>query len=78
MGRIKTVLIKRLSIQLLEKYRDKFTEDFKKNKEIVGQFTDVGSVKIKNAIAGYVTRLVKRGGHEKKPYVPKRDYEIQG
>ncbi len=78
MGRIKTVLIKRLSLKLLEKYREKFTEDFGKNKEAVSQLTDVGSVKLKNAIAGYVTRLVRRGGEEKRPYVAKRNYEIQG
>lgn len=77
MGRVKTVLIKRLSIQLLDRYRDKFTEDFKKNKLVVAQFTDVGSVKLKNSIAGYITRLVKRGDEEKRPYVAKRNYEVQ-
>jgi len=78
MGRIKTVQIKRLSLKLLELHRDKFTEDFKKNKEIVAKFTDVSSVKLKNGIAGYITRLVRRGDEEKKPYVAKRNYEIQG
>lgn len=78
MGRIKTLMIKRLSLQLLERYRTKFTEDFDKNKVIVGQLTDTDSMKIRNSVAGYITRLVKRGGEEKRPYVAKRDYEIQG
>ena len=77
MGRVKTVLIKRLSLKLLERYRDKFTEDFDENKAVVGHFTDVSSVKMRNSIAGYVTRLVKRGDEEKRPYTPKKNYEIQ-
>lgn len=78
MGRIKTTLIKRVSLKLLEMHREKFTEDFKENKAVIGKFTDVSSVKLKNAIAGYVTRLVRRGDIEKRPYVAKRNYEIQG
>ena len=77
MGRIKTLLIKRLSRKLFERYRDKFTEDFDKNKAVVSHFTDVSSLKMRNSIAGYVTRLIRRGGEEKMPYVPKRNYEIQ-
>lgn len=59
MGRIKTALIKRVTFKLLEKHKEKFTTDFTKNKELVGQFTDVTSRKIRNIIAGYLTRLIK-------------------
>jgi len=60
MGRIKTKLIKRKTLGLLEKYREYFSEDFEHNKVQVARLTDVKSKKLKNAIAGFVTRLKKR------------------
>ena len=59
MGRIKTALIKRVTFKLLEKHKDKFTMDFAKNKELVEEFTDTTSRKLRNVIAGYLTRQVK-------------------
>jgi len=59
MGRIKTLLVKRISRKLIEEYGQEFTTDFSKNKELVGKFTDVTSQKLKNVISGYVTRLTK-------------------
>lgn len=59
MGRIKTKLIKRVTFKLLEEHKDKFTTDFTKNKELVEQFTNTSSKKLRNAIAGYLARQVK-------------------
>mgnify|MGYP006292578463 FL=1 len=59
MGRIKTMLIKRVSNDLVAEHGSKFKKDFKENKEIVAKMTDIPSKKIRNIIAGYVTRLVK-------------------
>ncbi len=59
MGRIKTQLIKRLTYTFVEKYGDSFTEDFAQNKEVVTAHTDGASKKIRNTIAGYVTRIVR-------------------
>jgi ribosomal protein S17E len=59
MGRIKTQWIKRLTNTLIEKHEAELTDDFNKNKELVGRVTDASSKKIVNAIAGYATRLVK-------------------
>ena len=59
MGRIKTQLIKRISLKLVKEHRDEFKKDFDENKEIVEKFADIPSKKIRNVIAGYVTRLVK-------------------
>jgi len=78
MGRVKTSLIKRVSLKLLEGYRERFVSDFKSNKEVVKRLIDSDSVKLKNSISGYITRLVRRGSEEKRPYVQKKDYEIQG
>ena len=59
MGRIKTQLIKRLTHQLMDQQSEKFTEDFNQNKELVTANITGSSKKIRNVIAGYVTRLVR-------------------
>ncbi|HIG96179.1 TPA: 30S ribosomal protein S17e [Candidatus Woesearchaeota archaeon] len=60
MGRIKTQLVKRTTNELLEQYGDKFSEDYEKNKRVVAQLVIGVGKKIRNIIAGYVTRLVKK------------------
>ena len=59
MGRIKTQLIKRISNKLIKEFKKDFKKDFKENKEIVAKLADIPSKKIRNVIAGYVTRLIK-------------------
>ena len=59
MGRIKTALIKRVTHDLMDSYGDKFTDDFGKNKVLVEQYANVPSSKMRNVIAGYITRLVR-------------------
>jgi len=58
MGRIKTKLIKGVTNKLVEKHRQDFKENFKENKKLVSKFADISSTKIRNVIAGYVTRLM--------------------
>lgn len=60
MGRIKTGLIKRVTHKLMEEHGDKFTDDFEKNKEILNNLISTPSKKLRNVIAGYVTRLIKK------------------
>ncbi len=59
MGRIKTTLIKRLTLKLYNEYKDQFKEDYEHNKRLVQELIDVESKKIRNVIAGYLTRLIK-------------------
>ncbi len=61
MGRIKTRLIKSKTKELLQLHGDKFTSDFTQNKEITGQYVVVQSKKLRNIIAGYMTRLKRKG-----------------
>mgnify|MGYP001149239139 CR=1 FL=1 len=61
MGRIKTQLVKRVSHEMIDGREDKFTTDFNENKKVVDSMADVPSKKIRNIIAGYVTRLIKKG-----------------
>ena len=57
MGKIKTKLVKRTGELLIEKGID-FTESFEKNKRILGR--TMPSKKIRNQIAGYLSRIKKR------------------
>jgi len=60
MGRIKTTLIKRTTLQIFKENREELTKDFNKNKEIVAKLADIPSKKLRNIIAGYATRLVRK------------------
>jgi small subunit ribosomal protein S17e len=59
MGRIKTMLIKRTTEELMVKHGDEFTTNFDDNKRILGEKAKVNSKKMRNIIAGYATRLKK-------------------
>lgn len=59
MGRIKTQLIKRVTLELFARHKGEFTGDFEKNKEAVQRYVSVSSKKLRNIIAGYITRLAK-------------------
>ncbi|MEA3378184.1 MAG: 30S ribosomal protein S17e [Nanoarchaeota archaeon] len=60
MGRIKTTQIKRAGKKLMELYGDKFKEDFEQNKKIVTEVATIPSKKLRNVVAGYLTRLVRK------------------
>lgn len=60
MGRIKTKLTKRLTLELLDKHRDKLSTEFEANKKLVAELMIGTSKKLRNVIAGYVTRLKKK------------------
>ena len=58
-------MIKRVTKQLVKEHKDEFTEDYNKNKEVVGKYTIIQSPKIRNVIAGYAARLVKQSKDNK-------------
>jgi small subunit ribosomal protein S17e len=60
MGNIRPTYIKRVAVELVQKYPEQFTADFQHNKQIVSKLTDVRSVSMRNKIAGYVTRYRKQ------------------
>jgi len=59
LGKVRIGLVKRTARRILAMYPDLFTEDFEHNKQVVAQLVDTGSKKLRNQIAGYVTRLVR-------------------
>ena len=60
MGRIKTLLSKRIAKKLVRVHSQEFTSEFSKNKALVEKYTTVVSSKLRNIIAGYTARLVKQ------------------
>ncbi len=60
MGRIKTIPMKRATNQLLKEYPTAFKTDFTENKEIVSKYLVTKSKKIRNTVAGYITRIVRK------------------
>jgi len=65
MGRVRQLYIKNTAKMLLERYRDKFTLDFDHNKRVVKELLNVESKRVRNRIAGYITRLIKIEEREK-------------
>jgi len=59
MGRIKTMRIKSQTAALFKDNADKVQKDFESNKQLMSEITVVRSKKIRNIIAGYLTRLAK-------------------
>jgi len=58
MGRIKGTLVKRVSREIMERYREHLSRDFEKNKQfLVPQGLQK---KTRNSIAGYLARKVKK------------------
>lgn len=52
--------IKVLSMQVLNKHKDEFTTDFSENKKILDKIAIIRSKGLKNEMAGYITKYLKR------------------
>ena len=59
MGKVRTEMIKRISLELIEKYPYSFGTDFEPNKQFLKQVGLDVSKKLRNKVAGYVTTIVK-------------------
>jgi small subunit ribosomal protein S17e len=58
LGSVRTEQIKRTAKELVKRYPDKFIHDFENNKRMVAILVSGGSPKVKNQIAGYITRFL--------------------
>jgi small subunit ribosomal protein S17e len=58
LGKVKTEQIKRLAKELMERFPDKFSSDFDVNKHAVDALTRGATTKVRNQVAGYITRTV--------------------
>jgi small subunit ribosomal protein S17e len=53
-------MIKNTATELLRLYGDRFTSDFKHNRDAIKELIDVEGNVMRNRIAGYLTRLKRR------------------
>ena len=59
MGKVRTVLIKKVSKELITKYPNVFTTDFEKNKKLLDKYLEIDSKHLRNRISGYIVNLLK-------------------
>jgi small subunit ribosomal protein S17e len=58
--------IKRLSYEVLDEHKSKFGVDFADNKKVLNQISIIRSKGLKNEIAGYITKFIKKEIREEK------------
>ena len=58
--------IKRLSYEVLDAHKSKFGEDFADNKKVLDQISIIRSKGLKNEVAGYITKFIKKEIREEK------------
>ena len=56
MGRIKITAIKNLADELIEKFGDRFSTDFEKNKSVLAEMDLPLSMQARNWVAGFIAR----------------------
>jgi small subunit ribosomal protein S17e len=59
LGKVRTEMIKRISLELLEKYPYSFQLEYEANKQFLKEIGLDVSKKLRNKIAGYVTTIIK-------------------
>ncbi len=58
---IKPSYIKSIGTELLEYHHEKFSNDFDENKLAVSESTNIPSKRVRNRVAGYITRKINTG-----------------
>jgi small subunit ribosomal protein S17e len=58
LGKVKTEHIKKLAKELMSRFPEKFSGNFDENKQTVAELTEGATTKVRNKVAGYITRKV--------------------
>lgn len=59
MGKVRTEMVKRISLELIDKYPYSFESEFEPNKQFLNEIGLDVSKKLRNRIAGYITTVIK-------------------
>lgn len=59
MGKVRTEMVKRISNELVDRYERSLTTEFEQNKQFLKEIGLDVSKKLRNKIAGYITRIMK-------------------
>ncbi len=65
--------IKRLSYEVLDLHKSKCSESFTDNKKLLNEVAIIRSKGLRNKIAGYITRFIKKENREKENKKSKTD-----
>ena len=65
MGKVRASVIKKTAEELMQQHRDQITTDFEANKQLVVQYVDARTKRMRNRIAGYLTGLKRVEEHRK-------------
>lgn len=57
MGSVRTEQIKRTAKELIRRFPERFSNNFEDNKHMVTTLTQGATTKVRNQIAGYITRI---------------------
>ncbi|UCE95255.1 MAG: 30S ribosomal protein S17e [Candidatus Bathyarchaeota archaeon] len=58
MGKVRPEHVKKIARELVDRFPNKFSVDFQENKKAVESLAQISSAKLRNRIAGYITRLL--------------------
>jgi len=58
LGKVKTEQIKRTGKELMTRFPNKFSSNFDENKKLVDALTAGTTTRVRNKVAGYITRTV--------------------
>lgn len=77
MGRVRNSIVKRAGEKIVAKYYMKLGRDFHHNKLVVKDVAEIQSKRLRNQVAGFVTRLYSRiqKGNVKKIFIKKHEEE---
>jgi len=67
LGNVRPEKVKKIARELVKRYPDKFTTNFEENKKILSSLASIPSIRLRNSIAGYITRLISLS----QPYLAK-------
>ena len=58
LGKVKTEQIKRTGKELMTRFPNKFSSNFEENKKLVVALTTGTTTRVRNKVAGYITRTI--------------------
>jgi small subunit ribosomal protein S17e len=57
LGKVRPEAVKKIAREMIKRYPDRFTTDFEENKKLLESLLEISSIRLRNRIAGYITRL---------------------
>lgn len=58
---IKPTYIKAIGLELLDHHGSRFSNNFDENKQTITEITNIDSKRVRNRVAGFVTRKINTG-----------------